>query len=319
MPLASPTTAEHVMGAVEAAIAHGGEASVDLVAEFLETTPTRATAALDLAVDLGLLFSSAGTYKAVSPLCRFTSIPDQKAAVLRIVIEAYRPFVVFRERLLSNPDVALASRQTKTLCGLPAHRDEVRDTLISLGTYAHALVTEGGGNYQLETAPAVNMLQALAVACTEMASAETRIRSQLGPAAETTLMPLRDTVIVPLADALLRAKNRDGSGAIQAAGNAVEAHIDALAGRMGVALGGATGIISKLDKFSPPPRRLPRKLIQVGIYLGAIRNAADHGTDSDINNLSWQIRDATALEYVYVACSFIAATITIERNDPPEI
>jgi hypothetical protein len=88
---------------------------------------------------------------------------------------------------------------------------------------------------------------------------------------------------------------------------------------MTVVLGNATGIISKLDKFSPAPRRMPRKLIQVGNYLGAIRNAADHGTDADINNLNWQIRDATAIEYVYVACSFIAATIAIERNDPPEI
>jgi hypothetical protein len=179
MPLASPTTAEHLMGAVEAVVANGGEASVDLVAEFLETTESRAMAALALSVDLGLLALEGGSFKTASPLCRFTSIPDQKAAVLRIVIESYRPFVVFRERLLSNPDVALASRQTKTLCGLPAHRDEVRDTLISLGTYAHALVTEGGGNYQLETDSADNMLQILTAACTDMAAAETRIRNQL--------------------------------------------------------------------------------------------------------------------------------------------
>jgi hypothetical protein len=252
-------------------------------------------------------------------LCRFTSLPDQKAAVLRLVIESYRPFVVFRERLLSTADVSLASKQTKTLCRLPAHYDEVRDTLISLGTYSHALITEGGGNYQLETGPADNMLQTLAIGCTDLAAAETRVRNQLGPPAETTLSSLRDTVIIPLADALRRANNRDGSGSIQAAGNAVEAHIDAMASRMSVNLGTATGIISKLTKFATPPRRLPNKLIQIGTYLGAIRNAADHGTDSDINNQSWQIRDATALEYVYVACSFIAATIGIERNDPPEI
>ena len=61
------------------------------------------------------------------------------------------------------------------------------------------------------------------------------------------------------------------------------------------------------------------KLVHVGSYLGAVRNAADHGTDADINNSAWQVRDATALEYVYVACSFIATTIGIERNDPAEI
>jgi hypothetical protein len=54
-------------------------------------------------------------------------------------------------------------------------------------------------------------------------------------------------------------------------------------------------------------------------YLGAIRNAADHGPDADINNQPWEIRDATGLEFVFEACSFIAATIGMERNQPPEI
>jgi hypothetical protein len=319
MALASPTTAEHVMTAVEALIVNGGTAAVDLVAEFLETTSARATAALDLAVDMGLVSQNGNNYSTASPLCRFTAVPDQKAAVLRIVIESYRPFTIFRERLVATADITLAARHTKTVCGLVAHRDEVKDTLISLGTYAHALVTEGGGNYQLEAGPLSNMLQVLAVGCTDMVTAEARVRSQLGPAAEVVLAPHRETVIIPLGDALIRAKNRDGAGAVQAAGNAVEAHLDAMAARMPVALGNATGIISKLGRFAMAPRHLPNKLIQVGTYLGAIRNAADHGTDAEINNAAWQIRDATALEYVYVACSFIAATIAIERNDPAEI
>jgi hypothetical protein len=126
-------------------------------------------------------------------------------------------------------------------------------------------------------------------------------------------------VILPLADAFIRAKNRDGNGAVQAAGNAVEAHIDAMAGRMAVALGTATGITSKLEKFASPVRRLPAKLIHVGSYLGAIRNAADHGTDPHIGGAAWIIRPSTGLEYTYVACSFVAATISIEKSDPAEI
>jgi hypothetical protein len=151
-----------------------------------------------------------------------------------------------------------------------------------------------------------------------MTVAEGRIRNQLGPAAEAVLAPHRDTVIVPLADALMRAGKRDGAGAVQAAGNAVESHITAMAQRMGVALANATGIIQKLNRFANP-RRLPAKLIHIGTYLGSIRNAADHGGDADINNASWQVRDATGLEYVFVACSFIAASIGIERNDPAQI
>jgi hypothetical protein len=88
---------------------------------------------------------------------------------------------------------------------------------------------------------------------------------------------------------------------------------------MGVDLTGANGIVEKLNRFAVAPRHLPRKLIHIGTYLGAIRNAADHGPDPDILDTSWQIRDAIGLEYVFVACSFIAATLGIERNNPPEI
>lgn len=126
-------------------------------------------------------------------------------------------------------------------------------------------------------------------------------------------------MILPLADALMRANNRDAPGAVQQAGNAVEAHIDALAIRLHVVLAGATGIMSKLQKFENPARTLPAKLVQVGTYLGSVRNAADHGGDAHIGGARWRIRNATGFEYVYVACSFIAATITFERGDPPEI
>lgn len=278
MPLASPTTAEQVVAAVEAVVSNGANATADLVAAFLDTAHARAAAALDMAVELGLLAKTKDVYDCVSPLCRYTLNAEQKAAVLRVVLEAYPPFNKFRERLVATADVSLAAQQTKALFALGAHRDEVRDTLVSLGTYSHAIVTEGGGNYQLEVASLANHLQVLSAACTELMASEGRVRIQLGPAAENVLAAQRDSVIVPLADALVRANNRDGSGAVQQAGNAVEAHIDAMAVRMGVPLTGATGIMRKLQKFEAPTRRLPAKLVHIGSYLGSVRNAADHGT-----------------------------------------
>lgn len=306
------------MAAIEALVVNGGPATIQTIAEFLETTQPLATAAIDMAIELGVVNQNGNNYETASPFCRFTAIPEQKAALLRILIESYRPFVIFRERLLATADLSRAAQATKVICNLPAHRDIVKETLISLGTYSRALVTEGGGNYQLEAQSLVNALQVIASACSDMTTAEGRIRSQLGPPAEAALAQHRDTVIVPLADALMRANNRDAPGAVQAAGNAVESHITAMAARLNVALAGANGIIEKLNRFANP-RRLPRKLVQVGTYLGGIRNAADHGPDPDINNGSWQIRDATGLEYVFVACSFIAATLAIERGDPAEI
>lgn len=318
MAFASQTTADLVMGAVEALVVRGNPANPDFVAAFLDTTPPNANAALDMAVELGLATENGNTFAVFSPLCIFTAIPEQKAAVLRVLLESYRPFTVFRERLKATANLDQAARATKTVCALPAHREAVKETLISLAAYSRALVPEGGGNYQLEAPSLVNALQVIAAAAKDMAVSEGRIRDQLGPVSTNVLEPHRNTVIVPLASALIKANNRDGSGAVQAAGNAIESHITELAVRMNVNLAGTSGIIEKLNKFSNP-RRLPRKLIHVGGYLGAIRNAADHGPDPDLNNASWQIRVATGLEYVFVACSFIAATIAIERNDPSEI
>ena len=53
MPFASLTTAEHVMGAVEALIVNGAPANLAFVAEYLDTTATNATAALEMGIELG--------------------------------------------------------------------------------------------------------------------------------------------------------------------------------------------------------------------------------------------------------------------------
>lgn len=321
MPFASQTTAEHVMGAVEAVVVNGCATSVNLISEFLGTTVANATAAAEMALELGMLQQNGTDFVTLSPLCRFTITADQKTAVLRILLEHYRPFTVFRERLLATADQNTAAQQTIVFCALPAHRDVVKETLISLGTFARALVHEGGGHYQLGKEPLANSLETIAAACSDMIIAEGRIRDQLGALAQTVLQPQRDAIIVPLADALMKANVRNASGAVQQAGNAVESHIVAMAARMNppVNVAGANGIIEKLNRFAAAPRRLPRYIVHIGSYLGAIRNAADHGPDADINNQPWEIRDATGLEYVFVACSFIAATIGLERNQPSEI
>lgn len=239
---------------------NGRATSVNLIAEFLGTTVANATAAVEMAVELGLLAASGADFVTLSPLCRFTTNGEQKTAVLRILLEHYRPFTVFRERLLATADQNTAAQNTITFCGLNAHRDVVKETLVSLGTFARALVHEGGGHFQLEKSPLANSLQQIAAAATDMIIAEGLIRNQLGTLAQTVLQPHRDAVIVPLADALMKANVRDGSGAVQQAGNAVESHIVALAARLNppVNVVGANGIIEKLDRFAAAPRRLPK-------------------------------------------------------------
>jgi hypothetical protein len=312
-------TAEQVVSAVEAVVVNGKPTKLDFVADFSDLTKDQAEAALRLAADLKLLAHDASKYTVESFLCRFLVTPNQshKAAVLRLVLESFAPFVMFRERLVATGAVSTAAQQTKAALSLDAHREEIKDTLISLGTYSHALVTEGGGRYRSAETSMDNTLECMAQACSEAMSAEHRIREQVGQEAASFVS--RDDVLVPLSDGLRRAAQADPRGAVVAAGNAIESYLDSLATSLSppIILSGATGINAKLEKFQQA-NALPKKLINVGKYLGHIRNAADHGTDSDVGS-PWTIRNATGREYVYVACSFIASSYSRAQGKPPEI
>ena len=302
----SPTTAEHAVGAVEAVVANGQETSPAFVAAFLDIPEARAEAGLLLAADLGLLQKQGARFEVASPFCRLVASPSlrHKAQILRVILEGYQPFVTFRERLISTLDAETAAQQTRAVLDLDAHRDEVMNTLVSLGTFAQALNSEGGGTYAPADKSAHNVLEGLASACGDIAAAELRVRVQLGESA--TEVPHAE-VIAPLADAVLRAATNDARGAVTQAGNAVESFLALLAPRLGVNVIGAHGVNAKVDRFVRDAA-LPTKIAATGKHLGHVRNAADHGVDTDIG-APWDISGPMGIEYVFAACTFIRATV----------
>jgi len=314
------STAEEVIASVEAVVVNGKPTTPAFVSQFIDVPLDRAENALKLAADIGFLSqNTAGASSASGPLSRMFIAPNSppKIAALRIALENYEPFVLFRTRLKATDFPAEAARQTKVVLDLTGHRDIIKDTLISLGTYSHALDTEGGGLFIPADDAIENRLLALAQACRNVVAAEARIRVQMGDAAAELVS--RNDVFLPLANALLKAASGDSSGAVVLAGNAVESYLEGLAARIGgVNLTGAAGLNAKLDRFSAASA-LPRKLIQVGKYLGHIRNAADHGLGDPDVNAPWSIQESTGTEYVYVACSFISAVTAKEQGQPPRI
>lgn len=307
-------TAEQTVAAVEA-VQVNGPSTAAFVEKFCDLSPQQAAEALNLGVDLGLLSLAGGDYKVASPLARFLTTPDEKrkACVLRIVLESYEPFIVFRDRLSATGSADTAAQQTKTKLDLTAHREEIKDTLLSLGTYTSALRTKGGAKYTREDENTGNHLVEVAKACGDAAAREAHIRAELGDAANAVS---RDDVLLPLASALLKATEGKAEEAVTEAGRAVESFLAELAGRMNVSLAGASGITTKLDKFRPG-HHLPKKVVEAAKYLGQVRNAADHGRDIDPDvNAVWKIQKGTGIQYVYVACSFIAACYEREHNGP---
>jgi hypothetical protein len=302
----SQTTAEHVLAVAEAATVYPLGSTVAEMAAFIDITPAQAEAALELAVELTLLrVDGSGSYFTRSSLCRFLSHKDQavKATVLRVVLESYPPFVSFRERWLSTADLAKAANQASLLHNLSLHREAMKETLVSLATFAGVFVTKGGGRYELADETLANPLAALAQACQDTAAAEQRVRIQLGPSAAQAVSKIE--VIDPLVTAVLKCSQAGSSrDAIVAASNAVESFLFHEGAARGLAVGAAHGINAKLQLFRTATL-IPDKLLKVGSYIGSIRNAADHGIDSEIG-VAWTIQPHTGVEFSFASCSFIS-------------
>jgi hypothetical protein len=310
----SSATAEQVISVVEACVATGKPINPEYASRFCDLQNPAAEAALMLAVDIGYLKRSGADFSVGSPLARLAAHPsgESRAASLRVLLEAYEPFTVFRSRLI-NASLNEAARQTATILDLSAHQAEIKDTLISLGTYARALTSEGGGNYEPTTEPFDLIAARVLDVSEDLASAEASTRSLLS--ADTAEWVSRDDVLLPLADAFVTAR-AEPRLAVVSAGNAVDSYLQAVAASQGVTLT-STGINGHLDQLRASAN-LPKKLQHAGKLLGHVRNAADHGVDPELGT-GWTISDEMGEIYPILACVHIRAVDSWRRGNPPTI
>ncbi|GAH07439.1 unnamed protein product, partial [marine sediment metagenome] len=122
------TTAEQVIGATDAALQKIEGVDDNLVAGFLGTTSDYARDALCMAQQLKLLKSSRNAvYKTSSPCATYlcTSVNENKAAILRYVLEQYEPYKTFKNRLSLTGLAGEAANQTKAIYGIGAPREVI--------------------------------------------------------------------------------------------------------------------------------------------------------------------------------------------------
>lgn len=305
------STAELTIRVVEAVHANG-TASESLVESFCDLSQTQVAEALGLAADLGFVVENGGTYQVGQALAAWFASPNEnrKAAVLRVALESYDVFRRFRERYAATGNIDAAAQQTKAMFDLDKHREDVKETLISLATYSGAMVSKGGGNYEVCDGEISQQIQELAKGCNDFSSAELWVRSKLGLAADIVS---EQEVILPLASAIIKACSNQPDDAVTNAGNAFESYLAELAVRMGVDLSGANGISQKITKFRTGDK-LPKKIVEASKYIGQVRNAAGHGVDTDVN-ASWDIQQSTAINLVCVVLAMIQACHEIENGN----
>ena len=313
----SQATAEQVIHVSEAVVALRDSADVPSIAKYTDLPTTVTEKALGLAVDLGLLDENGNIYLPCSPLCKLLRTPQEteKAAVLRVTIESYEPFLVFREEYEATKDASRAATRTKTRLDLDCHREEVKDTLVNLATFSGALKVSHGNTFERDDQSMRNLLAELAARSGEEAAAIHTIRQELGDDAAAEVD--HENIIRPLATALRHASGgAAGREAVLHAGNAVDSFLDWYAVETNINLQGATGINGKLDRLQQQGN-LPKKLVFIGKYVGHTRNAADHGFDQDVG-AAWDVSEATGRNIVFVATRFIASVLA-RRNGHHEV
>ena len=302
----SQTNAEEVIGATDAILQKHNGADVQLIADFLTTTVPNAQNAINMAIELGLVYDDGSNlYYPKLPYSNYlvTSNSIQKASVLRFFLEEYEPYKYFKNRLLITSSSSDAANQIKAILGLSAHRAEINHTFISLGTFTNSIVTAGAGRYIPSINDDYEFISVVEEVIHNRQSAELKIRERLG---EDIIQWIdNNDVYEPIVTAFQRAANTqiDERAPILHAGNAIESFLTQVANHLIVNIAGATGINAKIDRITAAGH-LTTKHKNIIKYLGHIRNASDHGNDAEIGQ-AWSISPNRGVEYVHIALTAI--------------
>lgn len=314
------TTAEDIVAVVDAVIAKGSEAAKDFIAEFTGiATDDQVLKALQMACELQLIVfdSSRGCYGSPSFLARklvSASSDEQKAVFMRLILEQYAPYNTFKTRYGFTKSIELACRQTKTLHMMTSNERDVKNTLISIATYAKALKSEGANLYSfVEDVDAVGIIEA---ALRSANITENSLRTYWGENLYTFVNT--SNVFAPLIEALQKTHSgtMDVRSIVVCAANAFESFLADFAVRKGVSLSGRNGILQKRDALSAHISKKHRGMIE---FVGQVRNAADHGADPDENNQVWTISNETARIYPCIIAALIKAIFSRDATGSIEV
>jgi hypothetical protein len=313
MPLAvETTTAEHVVAVVDAVLVGTGTRTVDedYVAAFCQLPLPAARRALKMAQQLTLVVKQRSTYKPDSIFAQYLICANdtQRAGVFRVIIEQYQPFRLFRDRIALGEDLGTAADRVRAAYSLDTHRESIKDTLLSFGSFAHALQSQGAGLYiaveQNNTTP--RFIETFNVVVADLEAAKFEAGKALGDTARAYLVAA--TGFDNLAQAYASLTNRaDPRPPILHAGNAVESFIIKWAADKTVNLTGATGINSRIERIRQAGHVNDKHLAMIK-YLGHVRNAADHGVDAAIG-YQWTVTHEGAVEYVRFSTLTITAVV----------
>ena len=307
--------AEDIVGVVDAILAKPLECSEDFISEFADISTTQTANALHMASQLGLVGKdiATGFYTSNSFLARLivsSRDDNHKAAIMRLVLEQYEPYITFKARFSFSNVIDLACKQVKSLYSMSCGYKDIRNAIINIATYSKAMINDGASSYKLNQ-DEVSYIEILELALKFKANDDNALRAQLGE----TVCDYLDTekIFNPLSDAYSKIQNidTDPQATILYAGNAFESFLHQIADGHSISLIGKNGIGQKCDALNSILSKKHRGMIQ---YICQVRNAADHGADSDEGGKVWAVSNESALMYPIIVASVIKNIVLRENG-----
>lgn len=309
------TTAEDVVGVVDAVLAKKEVSDLSFISEFADISTNQAQNALNMALEMNLIQSDDGVeYYSKSLLARLlvsARSDHHKATIMRFVLEQYEPFITFKARYGFSQSIDLACKQVKSLYGTQSSYKDIKNTLTNIATYAKAMISDGANQYIFND-DSVAYLEILDVILKSKANDDYALRTLLGE--KTYDFIDNEKVYEPLSDAFSKVQNElsDGKTIILYAGNAFESFLKQIADKYSISLVGKNGIVQKANALSTVISKKHRGMIE---YIGQIRNASDHGADVDENGKIWQVSEETARVYPTIVATIIKNIVLRDDGD----
>lgn len=293
-------SAEMILAAAEGVYYNRPNFDLRKVANYMRSTDQTAQEALAGAALLGFLReTNPNTYEPEIEILELETHSDNvgRRVLFRSRLEAFPPFRLFKERIFCGDSSLEAAEKVKLLASIENEFPKLKETFQQWGLYAKSFSQDAIGKLACSSEEGLvpAYLQSVDTSLVSIEQARVFLRRRLS---EDIFQRLPIEAVDGLSSALARcrARHEDKREIVFAIGSAVEKVLSDIGTRATppVDLSTARGLVQMSDRLRQADVITGK---HVGLFqaIGALRNAADHAVDNEIN-MAWSLTYESVLD-----------------------
>jgi hypothetical protein len=308
-------SAELILAAAEAVYYLRPDFDIQKIATYIGTT-SEATArgALEGAKLLGFLIEAPnGTYLPEGRILHLQTHADGLARrmLFRVRLEEFRSFQVFKERVLCGDSALESAKKVKLLQDIETEVTKVKDIFQQWGLYGQSFSQDQIGNLVCSSEEGLTPAYLLKVRASIASAEQARVfmQARIG---EDYFRQLPAEVVDSFSSAMVRchARHEPKPEIMFAIGTSMEKFLSFIAAKASPAVDllGTNGMVQMAERLRSRDV-LTRKHFGLIQAVGAVRNAADHGVDTDIDKV-WTLTYEAILDAGLIALDAVRSIMS---------